>query len=74
MLQTKEGEKRRSEDYRRGEGGFFLGQGVSTNSPALVDSKVRLPDEIMKNFLDYFSARKYKMNKGYSMEQVAKKI
>jgi len=28
----------------------------------------------MKDFLDYFGARKYKMNKGYSTEWVAKKI
>ena len=28
----------------------------------------------MKDFLDYFGARKYEMNKGYSVEQVAKKI
>jgi len=28
----------------------------------------------MKDFLDYFGARKYKMNKGYSVEWVAKKI
>ena len=28
----------------------------------------------MKDFLDYFGARKYKMNKGYLVEQVAKKI
>ena len=28
----------------------------------------------MKDFLDYFGARKYKMNKGYLVEQVANKI
>jgi len=28
----------------------------------------------MKDFLDYFSARKYEMNKGYSVEWVARKI
>jgi len=28
----------------------------------------------MKNFLDYFSARNYKTNKGYSVEWIAKKI
>jgi len=28
----------------------------------------------MKDFLDYFGARKYKTNKGYSTEWVAKKI
>jgi len=28
----------------------------------------------MKDFLDYFDARKYEMNKGYSVEWVAKKI
>ena len=28
----------------------------------------------MKDFLDYFSARKYKTNKEYSVEQVTKKI
>jgi len=47
---------------------------VSTDLPALIDSKIRLPDESMKDFLDYFSARKYEMNKGYSVEWVAKKI
>ena len=74
MLQTKKEKKRRSEDYREHDGGFFLGQGVSTDLPALIDSKIRLPDESMKDFLDYFSARKYEMNKGYSVEWVAKKI
>jgi len=28
----------------------------------------------MKDFLDYFGTRKYKMNKGYSVEWIAKKI
>jgi len=28
----------------------------------------------MENFLDYFGARKYETNKGYSMEWVARKI
>jgi len=28
----------------------------------------------MKDFLDYFGARKYKTNKGYSTECVARKI
>jgi len=28
----------------------------------------------MKNFLDYFGTRKYKMNKGYSVKWVTKKI
>jgi len=28
----------------------------------------------MKDFLDYFSARKYKTNKGYSVEWVVRKI
>jgi len=28
----------------------------------------------MKDFLDYFGARKYKTNKGYSVEWVARKI
>jgi len=28
----------------------------------------------MKDFLDYFGARKYKTNKGYSVEWIAKKI
>jgi len=28
----------------------------------------------MKDFLDYFGARKYETNKGYSVEWVAKKI
>ena len=28
----------------------------------------------MKDFLDYFDTRKYEMNKGYSVEQVARKI
>jgi len=47
---------------------------VSTDLPALIDSEIRLPDESMKDFLDYFGARKYEMNKGYSVEWVAKKI
>ena len=74
VLQTEERKESRSEDYRRSKGGFFLGQGVSTNSPAIIDLKVRLPDNVMKDFLDYFGARKYEMNKGYSTEWVAKKI
>ena len=74
VLQTEKEKKGRSEDYRERDGGFFLGQGVSTNLPALIDSKIRLPDESMKDFLDYFGARKYEMNKGYSVEWVAKKI
>jgi len=28
----------------------------------------------MKDFLDYFGARKYELNKGYSIEWVARKI
>jgi len=28
----------------------------------------------MKDFLDYFGVRKYKTNKGYSTEWIAKKI
>jgi len=47
---------------------------VSTNLPALIDSEIRLSDESMKDFLDYFGARKYEMNKGYSVEWVVKKI
>ena len=74
VLQTEKGKKRRSEDYREHDGGFFLGQEVSTDLPALIDSEIRLPDESMKDFLDYFGARKYEMNKGYSVEWVAKKI
>ena len=50
------------------------GQGVSIDLPALIDSEIRLPDESMKDFLDYFGARKYETNKGYSVEWVAKKI
>ena len=40
VLQTEERKKRRSKDCRRSKGGFFLGQKVSTNSPAIIDSKV----------------------------------
>jgi len=40
VLQTKEREKRKSENDGRDKGGFFLRQGVSTNLPALVDLKV----------------------------------
>ena len=40
VLQTKKEEKRRSKDYRKYDGGFFPGQGVSTNLPALIDSKI----------------------------------
>jgi len=74
VLQTEKGKKGRSEDYRERDGGFFLRQGVSTDLPALIDSEIRLPDESMKDFLDYFGARKYETNKGYSVEWVAKKI
>jgi len=41
---------------------------VSTDLPTLIDSKIQLPEESIKDFLDYFGARKYKMNKGYSVE------
>ena len=74
MLQTEKREVRRSENYGGCNGGFFPGQRVSTDSPAIVDSKVWLPDNVMKDFLDYFGARKYEINKGYSTEWVAKKI
>ena len=74
MLQTKKRKERRSEDHRECNGGFFSGQGVSTNPPAFIDSKIQLPEESMKDFLDYFGARKYEMNKGYSVEWVARKI
>jgi len=47
---------------------------VSTDLPALIDSKIRLSDESMKDFLDYFGARKSETNKGYLVEWVAKKI
>jgi len=57
-----------SEDHRECKGGFFPGQGVNTNLSAFIDSKIRLPEKSMKDFLDYFSMRKYKMNKGYSVE------
>jgi len=40
VLQTEKGEKRRSENYKERDGGFFLGQGVSTDLPALIDSKI----------------------------------
>jgi len=68
MLQTEKREERGNKDYRREEGGFFDRQGVSTSSPALINSEVRLPDDVMKNFLDYFGARNYKTDKGYSVE------
>jgi len=74
VLQTKKGEERRSGDYGECNGGFFPGQRVSTDLPAFIDSKILLPEESMKDFLDYFGARKYEMNKGYSVEWVAKKI
>ena len=74
VLQTEEREERGSKNCRRGEGRFFLRQGVSTSSPALIDSKVQLPNNVMKNFLDYFDARNYETNKGYSTEWVARKI
>jgi len=74
VLQTEKGEERRSENYGEHDGGFFSGQGVSTDLPALIDSKIRLPEESMKDFLDYFGARRYDTNKEYSVEWVTKKI
>ena len=74
VLQTEKREERRSEDYKECKGGFFSGQKVNTNPSAFIDSKIRLFEESMKDFLDYFGARKYKMNKGYSVEWVARKI
>ena len=73
MLQTGKRKKRGSKDSWRREEGFFLEQGVSANSPAIIDSKVWLPDNVIKDFLDYFGTRKYETNKGYSTEWVAKK-
>jgi len=40
VLQTKERKERGSKNCGRSKRGFFHGQGVSTNLPALVDSKV----------------------------------
>ena len=74
VLQTKKGEERGSEDYRECNEGFFPGQGVSTDLLTFINSKIRLSEESMKDFLDYFGIRKYEMNKGYSVEWVAKKI
>jgi len=56
------------------ERGFWKRQGVSTNSPALVDSRIRLPSETIKKILSYFGTRKYKSTRGYSVEWIAKKI
>jgi len=36
-----------------------------------MNSKIQLPDELIKDFLDYFDARKYKSNWGYLAEWVA---
>jgi len=74
VLQTKKGEERGSEGHRENKGGFFPGQGVSTKSPTFIDLKVQLPEESMRDFLDYFGARNYETNKGYSTEWIAKKI
>jgi len=74
MLQTKEGEEKKSKDYGECNRGFFPKQGVSTDSLVFVNSKVQLPNKTMKDFLDYFGTRKYETNKGYSIEWVAKKI
>jgi len=40
MLQTEKRKERGNKDCRGGEGGFFNGQGVSTSSPALINSEV----------------------------------
>jgi len=53
---------------------FWKRQGVSTNSPALVDSRIRSPSKTINEFLSYFGARKYKSTRGYSAEWIAKKI
>jgi len=74
VLQTKKGEERGSKGYRENKGGFFLGQEVSTKLPTFIDLKVQLPEESMRDFLDYFGARNYETNKGYSTEWIAKKI
>ena len=74
MLQTKEGKEKKSKDYGECNGGFFPRQGVSTDSLVFVNSKVRLPNKTMKDFLDYFGTRKYETNKGYSVEWIVKKI
>ena len=73
VLQTEEREKKWNKDCRRSEGGFFNRQKVSTSSPVLINSEFRLPDNVMKNFLDYFSTRNYKTNKGYSVEWITRK-
>ena len=74
VLQTEKRKEKGNKDCRGSEGGFFNGQGVSTSSPILINSEVRLPNDVMKNFLDYFGARNYKTDKGYLVEWVAKKI
>ena len=74
ILQTKKREEKRSENHGECNGGFFPGQGISTNPSAFIDSKIQLPKESIKDFLDYFGARKYETNKGYSVEWVARKI
>jgi len=74
VLQTEKRKERGDKDHRGSERGFFDRQRVSTSSSASTNSEVQLSDNVMKNFLDYFSARNYKTNKSYSVEWVAKKI
>jgi len=68
VLQTEKKEERRNKDSRKDKREFFSGQKVSTDLPIFVDSKIQLPKKVMKDFLDYFGARKYESNRGYSAE------
>jgi len=48
---------------------------VSTSLPAsIVNSKMRLPDSSINEFLNYFGARNFGKTKGYTVEWVAQKI
>jgi len=55
--------------------GFWEGQGVSTSLLApIIDSKIRLTNFSINNFLNYFGTRKFGKTKGFMTEWVAKRI
>ena len=45
-----------------------------TDLPAFINSKIQLPNESIKEFLDYLGAEKYKSDQGYLAKWVAQKI
>ena len=55
--------------------GFWKGQQVSTNSPThIINSNICLSDKSINKFLNQFDTQKFKTTRGYSAEQIAKRL